>query len=189
MREGEAVARQSFRVERGAWLEFCPEPLVPHQNSHYRQTTEIEVAEGGALFFSDVLMPGRMARGETWAWGRLRLELSLRIAGKLVLRERLDQSGEALRGLAELAGGAEGVCMANMILVAPTLAVEGSWAQALRVLHRPGVWVGLSRLRSESAWSLKIVASDSVELRKTTARVREILAEPLVGMRADARKV
>jgi|GEM_PF-295289 len=104
MRSGEAAGVQKFSVEAGGWLEFLPEPLVPHHGSSYRQTTEIDVAEGGEIAFADLLMPGRIARGETWAWSRLRLELTVRVGGELILRERLDQSGEEMRALAKLAG-------------------------------------------------------------------------------------
>jgi urease accessory protein len=107
MRSGEAVASQKFSVEAGGWLEFLPEPLVPHNASSFRQTTEIDVAEGGEIAFADLLMPGRIARGETWAWSRLRLELVVRVGEELILRERLDQSGEEMRALAKLAGVGE----------------------------------------------------------------------------------
>ena len=103
MRAGEAVAAQYFFVDTGGWLEFLPEPLVPHRASSFRQVTEIEVAEGGEIVFADLLMPGRIARGEMWSWSRLRLELRVRVGGELILRERLDQSGEEMRMLAALA--------------------------------------------------------------------------------------
>ncbi|MGC4074303.1 MAG: urease accessory protein UreD [Nibricoccus sp.] len=36
MRTGAAVASQRFSVEAGGWLEFLPEPLVPHDRSSFR---------------------------------------------------------------------------------------------------------------------------------------------------------
>ena len=66
MMEGTAACRQQVQVAAGAWLEVMPEPLVPHRGCSYRQTTAIDVAPGGEVFFADLLMPGRVAHGEAW---------------------------------------------------------------------------------------------------------------------------
>lgn len=213
MRAGEAVASQKFSVESGGWLEFLPEPLVPHNASNFLQTTEIDVAEGGEIAFADLLMPGRIARGEMWSWKRLRLELVVRVGGELILRERLDQSGEEMRALAKLAGigermseegrgkgessgsGAEGgagvaCCFGNVVIVSRALEESGAWRERIEALHGSRAWVGVSALRGgRGGWSLKIVAADGAELRRVLGEVREILAEQLPRMRASLRRV
>ncbi|MGC4074304.1 MAG: urease accessory protein UreD [Nibricoccus sp.] len=176
------------------------------------QTTEITVAEGGEMAFADLLMPGRIARGEMWSWQRLRLELAVRVDGELILRERLDQSGEELRALAKLAGigrkseegrvtGESGVagaddgtddacCFGNVVIVSRALEESGGWREKIEALHGPGAWVGVSTLRgNRGGWSLKIVAADGAELRRVLGEVRVILAEKLPRMRASLRRV
>jgi urease accessory protein len=191
MREGEATGVQRFSVEEGGWLEFLPEPLVPHRASCYRQTTEIDVARGGELVFADFVTPGRIARGEMWAWTRLKLELAVRVGGELVLRERLDQSGEELRALARLAGAENDVCcFGNFVLVSAALGEGGNWREALAALHGPGAWVGVSALRGNAGgWSLKIIARDGAEMRRLVGEVRQILSERLPHMSTSLRKV
>lgn len=190
MREGEAECRQRFSVEAGGWLEFMPEPLVLHKGSRYRQRTELDIAAGGEIFFADLLMPGRIARGETWAWDKLRLELTLRVGGELILRERLDQSGPELKALASLAGAGEGACFANLAMVSPRLKEATGWREALVALHGAGVWAGLSQLRGEcGGWSLKLIAPDNVSLRATLKRVRQIVMETLPRLASDPRKL
>src|SRR6478736_2865307 len=56
MKYGSAECRQDFKVAKGGWLEVLPEPLVPHRGCRYRQTTTIEVASGGGLFYVDLLV-------------------------------------------------------------------------------------------------------------------------------------
>ena len=129
MKDGTAECRQQFAVASGAWLEVMPEPLVPHRGSRYRQFTSVNVETGGALFFVDQLMPGRVAHGEAWTWDRLCLELEVKLDGKLILRERLDQRGEDLRCLAELAGSGPAACFANAVLISQTGTDEPSLAQ------------------------------------------------------------
>jgi len=190
MKEGEAESRQQFTVDADGWLEFMPEPLMLHRGSRYRQRTEIDVAARGELFFADLLMPGRIARGETWVWDKLRLELTLRVGGELILRERLVQSGPELKALAELAGMGEGACFANLVLVSPKLKALADWQESIVALHGSGVWVGLSQLRGEcGGWSLKVIAADNLGLRKTLKRVREILVGTLPRLASDPRKL
>lgn len=190
MNEGEAGSTQRFSVKAGGWLEFMPEPLVPHRGSRFRQCTQIDVAQGGEVFFMDLLMPGRVARGETWAWDKLCLELTLRVGGARVLRERLDQSGAEFRALATLAGLGDGACFANFVFVSPRLKEQGRWSEGLTALHGDGLAAGLSELRGEcGAWSLKMIARDNIRLRAALKSVREILVEGLPRLAADARKL
>jgi urease accessory protein len=191
MRAGEAVGVQRLVVAEGGWLEFLPEPLVPHHASRYRQATEIDVAAGGELVFGDFLTPGRIARGEMWAWTRLKLELTVRVSGELILRERLDQSGEELKALAKLAGAEEGVCcFGNIVVVSAALGDGGAWCEALEALHGTRAWVGVSALRgNRGGWSLKIVAADGAEMRRVVSEVRRILAEKLPRMATSLRRV
>lgn len=200
MREGAAECRQHFAVAAHGWLEVMPEPLVPHRGSRYRQVTDVEIAAGGTLLFVDQLMPGRLAhKAEAWAWARLQLELNVRVANELVLRERLDQRGEELRALADLAGSGPSACFANALLVsaAPSAALPSSaadspssppWRAAVSALHREGIWVGVSALR-RAGWSIKIVAPGPVALRATLRQIRQTLAAYFPRLRCDTRKL
>jgi urease accessory protein len=189
MRGGAAECSQHFAVSAGGWLEVVPEPLVPHRGSRYRQTTSIDVDSPGAMFFVDQLMPGRVAHGEAWAWERLCLELSVRVGGELVLRERLDQAANDLRGLAEFAGSAS-ACFANAVLIDPALAKTGepSWRSEVSALHADGLWLGVSALRA-GGWSIKLVARDGMELRAALGKVRRILAATYPRLASNLRKL
>lgn len=195
MREGEARSLQRFAVARGGWLEVLPEPLVPHRGSVFHQRTVLEVEAGGAALYADLLFPGRIAHGETWGWSRLVLELEVRRAGELVLRERLDQSAEHLRALAALAGAGESACFGNAIFVpaAPAESTVGApppaWRAELHALQRDGVWIGASPLRADAGWSIKFVAPDAILLRRTLADIRRILRPAAPHLACDARKL
>lgn len=181
-----AESRQRFTVAAGGWLEVAPEPLVPHWGSRFRQVTTVAAEPGAEVFFVDQLQPGRVAHGgEAWQWERLILELEVRLGGELILRERLDQTGEELRALAELAGSGPAACFANAVLVAE--APESGWRAAVEALHGDGLWVGVSALR-RGGWSLRLVAADSVRLRAGLREVRRLLAEPFPRLRADLRR-
>ena len=171
---GHATGRQHFEVARDATLEVFPEPIVPHRGSTYFQETTIDAAEGSTLLFIDQLMPGRLAHGEAWSWDRLVLGLTVRRAGELILRERFDQSGASLRSLAEFSGTGAGSCFANIVLLPPTDEASPVWRNEIAALHRDGVWLGVSRLRT-IGWSIRVVAPDPIRLRDTLADLRSTL--------------
>jgi urease accessory protein len=187
MRDGAAECRQYFSVAKNGWLEVTPEPLVPHRGSRYRQVTTIDAADGGSLFFVDQLTPGRVAHGEAWLWDRLCLELEVRFAGELIVRERFDQTGVELQALAELGGSGPSACFANAILIAPP-PEPANWRSELGALHCDGLWLGVSALR-RGGWSLKLIAPDAVRLRRGLRDARRILATYFPRLGCDARKV
>ncbi len=188
MKEGTAACHQQFQVAAGAWLEVMPEPLVPHRGCSYRQTTLIAVAAGAELFCADLLMPGRVAHGEAWAWKHLCLETTVRLAGELILRERFDQTGDDLRALAALAGSGPGACFGNAVLIAAERPTDAQWRTSINALHGDGLWIGVSALR-RGGWSIKFVARDGIRLRRGLRDVRKILAAYFPHLACDPRKL
>jgi urease accessory protein len=185
--EGSAESRQAFRVAAGAWLEFSPEPLVPHRGSRFRQITTLDVAAGGSAFFVDQLQPGRVAHnGEAWLWERLVLELTVRRAGELILRERLDHSGADLHTLARFFRSGAAACFANAVLVSEL--ADGAWRRDLDQLNSESLQLGVSALRT-GGWSVRMVAADSVTLRQGLKDVRRVLATVVPQLAIDLRKL
>ncbi len=189
MREGEANSLQQFAVAAGGWLEVLPEPLVPHRGSRFHQRTTLTVEPGGSAFYADLLLPGRVAHGEIWSWDRLVLDLEVRSAGDLLLRERLDQPAADLRALAVLAGAGEGAAFGNAVFLAPGLPPAPAWREALHGLQAEGVWIGASQLRTGAGWSIKFIAPDGVLLKRTLASLRRILSAAAPHLACDARKL
>ena len=188
MTEGAAECRQSFAVADGGWLEVLPEPLVPHRRCRYRQTTRIELAPGGALFFADLLLPGRVAHGEAWAWDRLCLQTEVSVGGELVLCERFEHTGAELRALAAFAGSGASASFGNAVLLGADGEDRPPWREEISALHGDGRWIGVSRLR-RGGWSIKWVAPDGLTLRRTLRAIRRILSGAFPRLACDPRKL
>lgn len=188
MKGGTAESRQRFAVAKKGWLEMMPEPLVPHRGSSYRQFTSIEIEAGGELFFADLLMPGRLGHGEAWEWEKLALEINVCFDGRLILRERLQQSGKQLRDLAVFFGSGAGACFGNAVLIGEERANDDEWKKKVMALHGDGLWLGISRL-SFGGWTLKLVAADGIRLRQGLRDVRQALATRFPRLACDPRKL
>lgn len=65
---GEARQRTTLSVGPGATLEYLAEPVLPYAGAVFHQETEITLDDGAVLFYADLLGPGRLGRGESFAY-------------------------------------------------------------------------------------------------------------------------
>lgn len=187
MKRGDAMCRQRLRVAAGGWLEFAPEPLCPHQDSNYTQNTVVELEDGAEAYYVDALAPGRVGRGERWAWRRLVLGLEVRFGGEPILRERLDGDGAALASAVEFHGTPD-AWIATVLVLTSRIAVDDPLWEQLRALPGPGRWCGVTRLR-RGGWIIRALAPGGQELRDWCAEIRGRLAAHLPQLRGDLRKL
>lgn len=73
--------RQTFRLGKGALLEYFPEPLIPFRGSRLEAETEFELASGAVLLFADIVTPGRTERGEIFRYESLSSRLTVNRCG------------------------------------------------------------------------------------------------------------
>lgn len=187
MRGGVALCRQSMTVHGGAWLEYLPEPLFPHRDADYAQRTRLAVEAGGEAVYVDALAPGRVGRGERWAWRRLVLGLEVDYAGEPVLRERLDAPGAELAGLAAWHGTPEAF-LGTIVVVTERIRADEPALDAVRALHGGSRWVGVTALR-RGGWIVRVVAPDGQAWRDTLAEIRARLSPVLPRLGSDLRKL
>ncbi|MFC7076042.1 urease accessory protein UreD [Haloarcula halophila] len=67
-----AAADTTLSVEAGGHLDYVPEPTILHENARYCQDLRLELAADATAVLSDVVVPGRLARGEAFAFERYR---------------------------------------------------------------------------------------------------------------------
>ncbi|WP_435101454.1 urease accessory protein UreD [Halarchaeum sp. P4] len=61
---------QTFEVGDDAHLEYVPEQTIVHPDARYCQETAVTLGEDATAFLSDVVVPGRLARGERFDFER-----------------------------------------------------------------------------------------------------------------------
>lgn len=57
-------------VGENATLEFVPEPLILYANAALEQVTKVNLHSTSQLFLSEIIVPGRLARGEIYQFQR-----------------------------------------------------------------------------------------------------------------------
>lgn len=83
-------------LDAGSTLEYVPEPLILFSEAALHQTTQITLHPEGRLFFSDLVLPGRLARQECYQFRLYANRLQVRSpAGELLLQDAACLQGEA----------------------------------------------------------------------------------------------
>ncbi len=171
--EEPAVCAQHLKVESGAFLEWIPEPFIPQAGARYFQRTEIDLAETAGLLFFEWITPGRVARGEIFTYESLRWELDLRVAGKLVARERFELRSDdhSLTSLRERFPAAH-----YLTAYVAGIPVEAWPAAQLDALGGDRTYLGHGPLIG-GVHIVRALCADSLAARALLADLRQILHE------------
>ena len=54
-----AVQTQAITLADDAYLEFLPDPLIPHRRARFASDTRISIAPTATLLYSEIIQPGR----------------------------------------------------------------------------------------------------------------------------------
>lgn len=55
-----------WQIAQDAMVEFVPEPIIFYRDSALQQTTQVKIHPTASFFWSDLVLPGRLARGESY---------------------------------------------------------------------------------------------------------------------------
>lgn len=125
-----AVEQTSLTAESGSHLEYVPEPTILHAGARFARETTLTVADDASAVFGDVLVGGRLARGERFDFERyyadLRVEGSngLLFADATHLHPAAEERGEPGEHTGYTTPDAPGVCaefpvIGSLYVVAP----------------------------------------------------------------------
>ena len=171
--EGDARMEQEFHVAQGGWLESWPEMFIPQSGARYRQRTTVRVEEGGETLLIEMIAPGRTASGEVFAFAELDWETELFVGDEKIARERYRLTPESPT-LTALRARFPEAYYASIFVVSPRLRPESECWARLQALQSDEVWIGCGAL-TRGGWTIRVLTSGSVALRKTIAEVRREL--------------
>ena len=80
----EARCAVSLQIGDGAWLEWLPQETILFQAARFSRTIEAKLSATGRLLASEMVVFGRLARGERFSSGRLQDRWRLHLGGGLV---------------------------------------------------------------------------------------------------------
>ena len=182
MEETGAESHAVFLVERNGWLEVFPELLIPQARARFRQHNEIRVAAGAELYFAETLAPGRLARGEAYAFDALDLRTDLLFEGRIIASDRCRLRPEALP-----LSPWPFWYYAAVWVVSEKFQRCADLSERIEALGSDSLQIGCSELL-DAGWGVKLLARDSLTLREALRRIRSLAAETIPYLRLQPRK-
>lgn len=168
-----AVQTQTITVGEDAYLEFLPEPMIPHRRARFVSETRITVAPTATVLYGEIVQSGRKHHHPDESFGVTLLSLAVeagRPGGEPLFSEKLVV--EPARHPERQTGvmGAFDV-FANVVLLAPKEISDRVDARiGAEVDPAAGVAFGACRLPNDAGLIFKALGHETAEVR---ARVRE----------------
>jgi urease accessory protein len=171
-----AVQTQSIALADGAYLEFLPEPLIPHRRARFLSDTRISIAPTATLLFGEIVQPGRKHHHPDESFGATLLSLAVeavRPGGEALFSEKLviDPVRRPVRQTGVM--GPFDV-LGNIVLLAPKEIADRVHARVeAEVDLRDGVAFGACRLPNDAGVIFKAVGQETMQVK---AKVRDFWA-------------
>jgi urease accessory protein len=176
--EGEIRQSLLLKLNRGAYLEWWPEPLIPYAGTRIRQDARLVVDPDSTLLFAEMSLAGRVARGERHAYQRLELRtVAGRPGGEVLFRDRLLLE-PAQRPCGSLGMLGDAAALGSFYLLGPELATRlaPALAQALADLTD---CAAVTLLPAESGVLVRALSPTAASLREVQACILRLARERL----------
>jgi urease accessory protein len=179
-----AVQTQTFTLADGAYLEYLPEPLIPHRRARFLSDTRITIAPTATLLCAEIVQPGRKHHHPDESFGATLLSLALgaeRPDGKLLFNEKLivDPARRPVRQTGVMDGFD---VMANVILLCPQEGADRVHARLdADVDHENGVASGACRLPNDAGLIFKALGRETEQVKAQVRAFWSIAREELTG--------
>lgn len=166
-----AEQRTVAHVGAGGLLEYVPDITIPFAGARYRQTTRVELEHDAGLIWWEVLAPGRLARGEAFAYEQLGFALDVTACGRPIALERalLEPSGGRLVSPARLGGYA----YLATLWIARVGLLPARWPMLEQELGRIAAILSCDGL---SLWGVSTLAAHGVVVRALSRSAPPLVA-------------
>ena len=162
-------ATTNYEIEIGekATLEFVPEPLILFADATLEQTTSIKIHPTGKLFLSEIILPGRLSRGELYQFHHYFNRLQVTSTnGELWFTDAMHLEGKQ-NPFTNSNLFASSPVLGNLIIVLPetNLKLLSKSVEDLEVANCCGLTVASSILPQNRGLLIRAIASGTHELK------------------------
>jgi urease accessory protein len=171
-----AVQTQVITLADGAYLEFVPEPLIPHRQARFLTDTRISIAPTATLLYSEIIQPGRKHHHPDECFGATVVSATVRAArpdGRMLFNEKLviEPGRRAMRQTGVMDSFD---VFGNVVLLTPKDAADRVHARVeADVDLERGVAFGACTLPNDAGLIFKVLGRETAQVK---AKVREFWA-------------
>ena len=179
-----AAQTQTITLSDDAYLEFLPDPVIPHRNARFVSDTRISIAPTATLLLSEIIQPGRKHHHPDECFGTTVMSLStsaVRTDGRTLFTEKLliDPQRYPMRQTGVMDSFD---VFGNVILCTPKPNADRVYARvAAEVDLVRGLAFGACRLPNDAGLIFKVLGRETAQVK---AKVREfwgVVRKEVVG--------
>lgn len=179
-----AMQTQSIVLADGAYLEFMPEPLIPHRRARFLADTRISIASTASLLYAEIVQPGRKHHHPDESFGATLVSLGVsaeRPDGRLLFSEKLVI--EPARRPVRRTGVMDSFdVLGNVILLTPKDNADRVLARiAADVDLARGVAFGACRLPNDAGLVFKSLGRETGQVKAKVREFWEVSREEVTG--------
>ena len=179
-----AQQTQSFTLGEGAYLEYLPDPLIPHRQARFASDTRITVDPSASMLCSEIVQPGRRYHHPDECFGATLLSLATSAArpgGETLFSEKLVM--EPLRNPMRQSGVMDGFeVFGNVVLCTPPDKAERIHARVgAEVDLEQGVAFGACRLPNDAGLVYKVLGRETAQVRAKVREFWEVARDEITG--------
>jgi urease accessory protein len=163
----DCVISVDLRVDDGAWLEYLPQETILFDGARLRRQTNIDVHPSARLLAGEILVFGRIGRGERMQSGFIRDAWKVSIGGRLTWADALRLEGDMVAQLDHPAGLGGDASMATAVYVGADVADHLEYGRAFFEPGTDGVIGGVSLVNGVAI--ARWIGADAQALRKSFA--------------------
>lgn len=169
MRHNYSGLRQHIRLDREAYLEYLPEPIIPCRHTRFISDTDIVIDESATLFYSEIYMSGRryFGSGESFLYDVMSVcTHAARPDSRPLFREKFIVSPYE-RSPRTLAAMADYEVFANVVVMTPPEHADRIYdATAVFVDRDRRLAAGITHLPNRSGLMYKVLGDETEAVKR-----------------------
>jgi urease accessory protein len=179
-----ALQTQTFTLAAGAYLEFLPDPLIPHRQARFASDSRITIDPSASMLYSEIVQPGRRHHHPDECFGVTLLSLAttaMRPGGEPLFSEKL--LIEPVRNAMRQAGVMESFdVFGNVFLCTPPENAERVLAHINAEVDREqGVAFGACRLPNDAGLIYKVLGRETAQVKAKVREFWEVARREITG--------
>lgn len=181
MRGGEARLWQRILLDKGSYLEYIPEAVIPCRGAHYTAQTEIVAEDSATLFLSEIVMSGRQHSGERFCYEHLSLSTRvIRPNGEVVYTDNLHI--EPKHNPPSIKGVMAGYEVFGSVLILSTKDVTQALFSDLQPYMHPDMALGVNILPFDAGLGCRILGQERAAVKAEIRRICSALRLKVKGV-------
>jgi urease accessory protein len=181
-----AAQTQTLALAGDAYLEFLPDPIIPHRRARFVSDTRISVAPSATLLYAEIVQPGRKHHHPEECFGAAVLSMALEVTrpggGALFTEKLLIEPQRCAMRQTGVMGPFD--VFGNVLVCTPKETAERIWQRTSAAVDLAGgLAFGACRLPNDAGLIFKVLGRETAPVKAKVREFWSIVREEVTGAR------